>query len=766
MLRFLGCVCSENALNVINPKLDDIGPKVESLIAMFSRLDASQIKPTETRLPDTFRNPEIPGHTEELARSIKAVVTAASSAGGLKPSKWAGSESNFLYFSEYGELLDDTWRTRMEQWIPPPALEEGSAVSTGVSASTEMTETASPTEDEFIQDYESDDEVDLNVMQTLIESGGKHYAQQRYAEAARYYRASIDRAKHLSQAKTSSLELEEVTSRLAAAEAEIESGLVQRIFEEAQQAFARADYCEAADMFRNGISRTRKLSLDRRSHLDLKGIQQKSAISFLHLGDLNEAERAFKGMVGQDIIDDESRAYKLHASSGLALVHLCRRDFVMSERWCRQALVGWGRLLGKEHSLYNRSLQLLALIHEVKGDFATASALDILSKDLKSDFDKESDARIENLVTCGLDTASSRVLVSNHYMKCANNLLHDLGMDLQAEELEKDDALLELTGVESDLGLRSKSNISFTVRYLLDQGANANATDSDEEDTALMKASFKGHRDIVQLLCERGADVNAKDKDGYTALHLAVQSGNIALVELLLKQGANMEATAGKFCKTALIEAAFDGWDFIAVILLQTGASVSAVDSRGSTALAYATYYEHEGMAKILLDSGADLESRDVDGETPLFVAASWDKVESVKILLAAGAKIDARNLLGVTPLFWATNKGNRASMELLLDAGANIDMQDDRGWTAAISVLKIIHTNECACNFCSGLVARSALFRVLALRGANLSLRDRQGKSAIDHAREYQGKDRADIIAVLKEASAIEGRPLSRTGL
>ena len=144
---------------------------------MVARLDVSH-KPVETQLPDTFRNPELSGHTEELARSIKAVVTAASSVGGLESSKWTGSESNFLYFSKYGELLDDTWRTRMEQWIPPPTLEVGADISTGVSASSEVTSKGSPVEDEFFQDYESDDEVDLNVVQTLIEGGGEHYAQQ------------------------------------------------------------------------------------------------------------------------------------------------------------------------------------------------------------------------------------------------------------------------------------------------------------------------------------------------------------------------------------------------------------------------------------------------------------------------------------------------------------------------------------------------------------------------------------------------------------
>ena len=763
MLRFLGCLCSENALNVINPKLDDIGPKVGNLIAMVANLDVSQLKPIETKLPDTFQNPEISGHTEALARSIKAVVTAASSVAGLNSSKWGGSESNFLYFSQYGELLDETWRTRMEQWIPLPMLEEGPDTSMGVSASTELSGATTPRDDEFLQDENLDDEVDLEIVQMLIESGSENFAHQRYTTAVECYQAGIDRAKSLSQAKMSSLELEDVASKMASSKANIEFGLVQRIFEEAQQAFAEGDYCEAADVFRNGISRTRKLSLDKRSHLDLRGIQQKSAISFLHQGDIDEPERAFKDMVGQQIVDDESRAYKLHGSFGLALVHLCRRNFRASERWCHQSLVGWRRLLGREHSLYYRSLQLLAFIHETKGDVATASAFEILSKDWRNHFDEEIDGCIGNLVTTGLDTASSRALVTNYYTKCANDLLRDLHMDISAEEFVKDKALLMLTGIKTGVGLRSNSNITLTVRFLLDQGANANAKDDESEASPLMWAATEDHRDSVQLLCERGADVNAKDKGGNTALHFAAGHGNRALVELLLKQGANIEATEREYGNTALMNAAKYGRDSIAIILLQAGAIVSRTAREGSTALSIAAIYGNEGVGKILLDNGADLETQADYGFTPLFPAANWDKVEMVKMLLAAGAKVETRLHSGATPLISAVAVGSRASMEILLDAGSNIDAQDYNGNTAIMLVFYTNHGVICKCRFCSGLAVRSDLFRVLVLRGANLSLKNTQGQSAIDHAKWYQGVDKADIISILREAGHLDAGQLQR---
>ena len=159
-------------------------------------------------------------------------------------------------------------------------------------------------------------------------------------------------------------------------------------------------------------------------------------------------------------------------------------------------------------------------------------------------------------------------------------------------------------------------------------------------------------------------------------------------------------------------------------------------------------------MVKILLDSGADFGTKDDDGFTPLHGAASWDQVGMVKMLLAAGAKVDASDgiISGRTPLMEAVRHGNRATVEFLLDAGANIDVQDDMGNTA---LMLVIDTNRsgCKCNFCSELTVRSDLIRMLVLRGANLSLKNTQGQSAIDIAKNYVGNDRADIISVLKSA-------------
>ena len=75
------------------------------------------------------------------------------------------------------------------------------------------------------------------------------------------------------------------------------------------------------------------------------------------------------------------------------------------------------------------------------------------------------------------------------------------------------------------------------VQWLLDAGADVNAKDTWGR-TALMKASLNGHKDIVQLLIEAGADVNVKDNDGRTALMCASLYGHKDIATLLRKHGA------------------------------------------------------------------------------------------------------------------------------------------------------------------------------------------------------------------------------------
>ena len=126
------------------------------------------------------------------------------------------------------------------------------------------------------------------------------------------------------------------------------------------------------------------------------------------------------------------------------------------------------------------------------------------------------------------------------------------------------------------------------VRSLLASGADANARDA-EGATALMRAAHAGHLDVVRALADAGADVNAADERGWGALAKAVYNADVDrgyadVVELLIERGANVEAPIGYGIRPLMLAA---GYGEIAVVeaLLAGGADVLARNDGGLTAL-------------------------------------------------------------------------------------------------------------------------------------------------------------------------------------
>lgn len=102
---------------------------------------------------------------------------------------------------------------------------------------------------------------------------------------------------------------------------------------------------------------------------------------------------------------------------------------------------------------------------------------------------------------------------------------------------EQETILINTSKMSDDLLRASREGNTAEVRTLLDAGAEVNAA-NDDGFTALMAASVKGHTDIAKLIIKAGADVNAQTNDRFTALMYASQYGHTEIVELLKKAGA------------------------------------------------------------------------------------------------------------------------------------------------------------------------------------------------------------------------------------
>jgi len=185
------------------------------------------------------------------------------------------------------------------------------------------------------------------------------------------------------------------------------------------------------------------------------------------------------------------------------------------------------------------------------------------------------------------------------------------------------------------------------VKNLLDSGADVNAK-NEQGETALMVALFEEHDKIVVMLLAYGADVNVKNNDGNTAITFASQK----YMEIMLDKIDWNENRNNLFFMVSeqIQDDSVDDTDFLRMIL-DSGANVDTLDENGNSVLFYASELGLANTVKILLDSGADVNKKNNSGETALQVAVAYNKPEIVTILLRNRADMNAKNNSGETAL-------------------------------------------------------------------------------------------------------------------
>jgi ankyrin repeat protein len=195
----------------------------------------------------------------------------------------------------------------------------------------------------------------------------------------------------------------------------------------------------------------------------------------------------------------------------------------------------------------------------------------------------------------------------------------------------------------------------------------------------------------VKLLIDRGADVRAKAKSGYTALMVAsTYFGTSPSVRLLLAHGAEARPGAGvMFDASPLFLAALAGdRDNIALLLAKGADPNRKMDLIGmfpSSPLFTAVGFGDPAILQALLQGGANIHETDQDGMTALHWAVVANHPKAVKALLAAGADVNAVDHFGYTPLLYAAtiDFGDSETAKTLLQAGADLNIKDKRGKTA-----------------------------------------------------------------------------------
>uniref|UniRef100_A0A665T026 Poly [ADP-ribose] polymerase n=1 Tax=Echeneis naucrates TaxID=173247 RepID=A0A665T026_ECHNA len=235
------------------------------------------------------------------------------------------------------------------------------------------------------------------------------------------------------------------------------------------------------------------------------------------------------------------------------------------------------------------------------------------------------------------------------------------------------------------------------TELLLRKGANINEKNKDFM-TPLHVAAERAHNDILEVLQKHGAKVNAVDTLGQTALHRAALAGHIQTCKLLLSYGADPSIvslqgfTAAQMGNEAVqqilnenvptrnsdvdyrfLEAAKAG-DLDTVQQLCTPQNVNCRDLEGrhSTPLHFAAGYNRVAVVEYLLHHGADVHAKDKGGLVPLHNACSYGHYEVAELLVRHGASVNVADLWKFTPLHEAAAKGKYEICKLLLKHGAD----------------------------------------------------------------------------------------------
>jgi len=222
---------------------------------------------------------------------------------------------------------------------------------------------------------------------------------------------------------------------------------------------------------------------------------------------------------------------------------------------------------------------------------------------------------------------------------------------------------------------------------------------------------------VVELILNRQGMIDARNKEGNTALHIANMVNHEPAGTLLLTRGANIFNPNSR--GESPLYLAFHSSGPVREWML-TPATLDAKDGLENTALHYVAQWKQAAHIPLLVQKGSKLEEPNAMKETPIFMAARANSPETIQALVAAGANIGVRDVQGNSPLHSAVLWDAQRSIDPLISAGNNIDSQNLAGKAPLHEAVRLgLTTSE----------------KALLERKANIEIRDIQGNTPLIEA-------------------------------
>ena len=197
------------------------------------------------------------------------------------------------------------------------------------------------------------------------------------------------------------------------------------------------------------------------------------------------------------------------------------------------------------------------------------------------------------------------------------------------------------------------------------------ATAATPPESPVADAAMRGDLEGVTALLRSGADVNAPQSDGLTALHWAADNGDAAVTGVLIYAGANLAPLTRNDAYTPMHMAARGGHSEVIELLLEAGADPAVATSRtGVTPMHLAAKAGSGEALRALAAGGAPVDARDHQwGQTPLIYAAGFNRLTAVNTLIELGADVSLTENVLHMPSRYAVDMAARAARNEVLES-------------------------------------------------------------------------------------------------
>ncbi|WP_168464173.1 ankyrin repeat domain-containing protein [Wolbachia endosymbiont of Ctenocephalides felis wCfeT] len=308
------------------------------------------------------------------------------------------------------------------------------------------------------------------------------------------------------------------------------------------------------------------------------------------------------------------------------------------------------------------------------------------------------------------------------------------------------------------------------VEQALEGYADVNITD-ELRDNILRAATEVGRKKMVEFFTANNTSVNTKGKDGNTPLHVAILTHGSRLLEhsgetdeirhfiilltgwiiiqLLIEKGADVNAINkyGKTCLHTAVES-YDPKPKVVELLIENDADVDAINNNGETCLHIAATTSNIKVVRFLVkEKNADVNARDHDGNTPLYVAAGRPDKEVAEFLIEEGADVSAKNNCGETPLHKAVKRSRIEVVKFLVkEKNADVNARDKYGNTPLHCVDDV------------------EVMRFLIAKDAKVNARNKSRYTPLYYAINHvKGESRKKIVQLLVENGADTVDPIDK---